>query len=347
MSTLIVPCAGQSSRYPNMRPKYLLTHPNGNAMVTQSLRGIDLKNIDQIYIGVLREHYDKYKFGSRLMRQLEKKLDTIKVKYSILDKPTLSQPETVVKIIEQENIQDQIHIKDCDNYFECMPQNGNNVTVVSLNDLLSVNPSNKSYVQVNDVGQVVNIIEKRVISDKFCCGLYSIDNAKRFCKDYYRILSNTNPKEHSNIYLSTILHYMLYGGYIVNTIEVQNYKDWGTLDDWLQYKKQFQTIFVDLDGILVENSGEYLEPYWGTTKGIQANIDYINALYDQGNQIIITTSRTREFEKETLEQIERCGIKADRILFQTCPRRTIINDFAPSNPYPSCEAINIPRNSML
>ena len=28
MKTLIVPCAGRSSRFPNMKPKYLLTHPD-------------------------------------------------------------------------------------------------------------------------------------------------------------------------------------------------------------------------------------------------------------------------------------------------------------------------------
>jgi len=29
MSTLIVPCGGKSSRYPGMKPKWLLTHPDG------------------------------------------------------------------------------------------------------------------------------------------------------------------------------------------------------------------------------------------------------------------------------------------------------------------------------
>ena len=47
-STLIVPCAGRSSRFPNNRPKWSLTHPNGNLMLTESLFGLELNNYKEI-----------------------------------------------------------------------------------------------------------------------------------------------------------------------------------------------------------------------------------------------------------------------------------------------------------
>ena len=33
MKNLILPVAGQSSRYPNMRPKWLITMPDGKLMI--------------------------------------------------------------------------------------------------------------------------------------------------------------------------------------------------------------------------------------------------------------------------------------------------------------------------
>ena len=50
MKTLIVPMAGQSSRFPNTRPKWMLTHPATNRfMVTESISGINLDFFDKIY----------------------------------------------------------------------------------------------------------------------------------------------------------------------------------------------------------------------------------------------------------------------------------------------------------
>ena len=34
---LLLPIAGRSSRFPNMKPKWLLTHPNGNFMIDESI----------------------------------------------------------------------------------------------------------------------------------------------------------------------------------------------------------------------------------------------------------------------------------------------------------------------
>ena len=50
MKTLVLPIAGQSSRYPDVRPKYLLVHPNGNLMITEAIRGLDLFQFDKILL---------------------------------------------------------------------------------------------------------------------------------------------------------------------------------------------------------------------------------------------------------------------------------------------------------
>ena len=60
MKKLIVPCAGRSSRYPDTKPKYLLTHPDGKIMLEHALIGIDIEQFDQVIITIVKEHDNKY-----------------------------------------------------------------------------------------------------------------------------------------------------------------------------------------------------------------------------------------------------------------------------------------------
>ena len=45
---LILPAAGQSTRFPNTRPKWMLTHPGGNMMVVEAIRGLNLADFESI-----------------------------------------------------------------------------------------------------------------------------------------------------------------------------------------------------------------------------------------------------------------------------------------------------------
>ncbi len=60
MFTLILPVAGRSSRFPNMRPKWLLTMPDGKLMIEKSVEQIDLAVFDRVVIVCLKEHLEKY-----------------------------------------------------------------------------------------------------------------------------------------------------------------------------------------------------------------------------------------------------------------------------------------------
>ena len=48
----------------------------------------------------------------------------------------------------------------------------------------------------------------------------------------------------------------------------------------------------------------------------------------------------------TYLQLEQEGVQYDNIIFDLFhANRTIINDYGTSNPYPTCDAVNIVRNS--
>ena len=57
--SLILACAGKSSRFIG-KPKWLKTCPNGNLMIQECINGLDLENVDNIYITFLKKHIDLY-----------------------------------------------------------------------------------------------------------------------------------------------------------------------------------------------------------------------------------------------------------------------------------------------
>ena len=163
---------------------------------------------------------------------------------------------------------------------------------------------------------------------------------------YFEDLSNWS-KNDNNLFLSDIIKKMIENGIEFKPCEVEDYIDWGTKEDWFEYVRKYKTLFIDLDGTLVKSSGKHTPPYWGETEAIKENVDFVNKLYNTGKvYIIITTARDKEAKEVTLKQLKREGIKYhDIILGLYHSNRTIINDYGTSSPYPTCDAVNIVRNS--
>jgi len=338
---LIIPAAGQSSRFPKMRPKWMLTHPNGNLMLAEAIRGLTFSGLDKIYLTVLAAHLRDFDCLDGIKKQFQQIGLADKLVVIALDQPTQSQPETVARAIEKAKITGPICIKDSDNYFRLAVPSNNFVSVVDLNQVGFINPSNKSYADVNENHFVTNIVEKRVISNFFCSGAYGFEDAQEYLK-YFNALSGLK-----NLYISHIIYQMLLENKAFSAAICSEYSDWGTVKDWNRYKSQFGTLFVDLDGTLIRDSGEYFEPVWGKTESIKENIEAINRLYASGKvQIIITTSRKEEARPLTIQQLEREGLRYHQIIFGlNHGKQIVVNDYSRSNPFKSCDAVNIARDS--
>ena len=136
-------------------------------------------------------------------------------------------------------------------------------------------------------------------------------------------------------------------GKTFSAFSVDNFMDWGTLKEWNRFKSTYSTLFVDIDGTLVKNCSEFFKPLWGDSDPIKENIDKINQMYESGRtKVILTTSRSSKSNKQTRNQLERIGLKYHQIIYDLYhAKRIIINDYANSNPYKSCDSINIKRNS--
>ena len=170
MKNLIIPMGGKSSRFPGMRPKWMLTHPStGNLMCVESVQGINLDFFDKIYFVILNEHEELYNISSAIIKSMEntrlsnKIIDRVNV--TILESSTKSQSETVYEAIKKENIEGFIYIKDSDGYFRCtINSEENQVTYFDLNNIDEINARSKSYIELDSNGTIINMVEKNVIS---------------------------------------------------------------------------------------------------------------------------------------------------------------------------------------
>lgn len=338
---LILPIAGASSRFPNMRPKWMLTHPCGRMMITEAVSKLALDSFTGIVVIGLKALEERYHFEHALRQEFTELSPSTPLEVVLLDTPTRNQPETVARGLIECGLTGPFYIKDSDNRFRDTPQPENSVACIDLHALSMVNASNKSYVTADEHGVLINIVEKQIISSLFCVGGYGFNSAEEYLH-HWNLLKTSD-----NLYVSHIIYAMMLAGSQFRIRTITEYDDWGTLPDWNRYKSQYSTLFVDLDGTLVYNSSQYGSPKWGETSGIEGNIRAVNALYDSGKvQVILTTSRSEGFRAATMAQLTRVGLKYHNILFGMLHgKRVIVNDYAATNPYKSCEAINLKRDS--
>lgn len=341
MTTLILPVAGQSSRFPNMRPKWLLTMPCGSLMLEKSVSKLNLGEYSRVIVVCLKEHIEKYVDYERFIGRLKNNIFN-NIELIVLDEPTQSQSETIAHCIEIGKINGAIFIKDCDNEFNFSSSGKNEIAVIDLNEVGLIDAKNKSYVQSNELHTVFNIVEKQVISNTFCCGGYGFASAQEFFEHYKKL-----SREVSNeIYISHVIYDMILSGETFQAKNAQHYVDWGTKNEYLAYTQQYVTVFCDIDGVLLKNGSAISENGWNT-KPIYENINALKSLQDQGLlYLVVTTSRPASEIKSTLEQLKVAGLTPDNYVFGLPhTKRYLINDYAPTNPYPSALAINLDRNS--
>ena len=347
MNTLIIPCAGKSNRFPNMKPKWMLTHPDGELMIEKAIKGLNTDIFERIIITIVKPHDEKYEAGLILQQVFQ---DNPKIEICLLDDFTASASETVYLTLEKMNVQGAFVVKDSDN---CVKVNlllpiKNSIVGYDLHKHPNItNIPGKSFLIVNEQGIIEDIIEKRVVSNMICLGVYVFEDSELFKKTYLELKTK---KIVGEMFISHVISYILSTKkHIFLLEEAYGYNDWGTLEEWKAEQKKFRTYFVDIDGVLMKNCGKYGSVNWSNNKTtIPENMEVIRDLQKNGGQIVITTSRPEEFRKDLETILKENGIIPYAILMgMNHASRVVINDFAPTNPYPSGIAISVPRNSLI
>ena len=220
--SLIVPAAADNAATPDVMPYVFGLDSSGVMLCVRALQGLNLDVFDNIYITILRKHAERFCVSDLLAMQLRRfGMDNARI--VVLDEPTRSQTETIYRTIRQEGIEGGIFIKDADGYFEGEVRRENAIAIYPMESMPLLDPQHKSYVAVDDMYYVTNMIEKRIIGHHFNAGGSCFENVEDYCA-YYESLSQKSDK----VYVSHIIFQMLLDKKKFRPIEVNRFLDWGS-----------------------------------------------------------------------------------------------------------------------
>lgn len=329
---IIVPCAGLSTRFPNLRPKYLLTDYSGKLMIERALENFKSQKIN---IAILGQHNEQYNAEKKL-----KECFGNGVKVAIIDEPTAGPADTVYKTIEKLNINksSSILIKDCDGYFSNQPKFGNVIYVAKLSKHPKIRTASaKSYTITNEQNIVCSVVEKQIVSDNFCVGSYQFQTAESFINSFESLIGNVSKE----IFVSNIIDHLISKGTIFFESEVEDFVDVGTAEDWFDFNNK-PTYFCDIDGTIIYSKFDSYDNY----EPIKENIEALISELKRGCKVIFCTSRNKKYLEITRRMLDELGFSDCELIMEVHhTKRVLVNDYAKSNPYPSAIAVNLPRDS--
>lgn len=345
MKTLIVPCGGKSTRYPGMKPKWLLTHPDGKLMVVKALEGLPRNAFNRVIITLVKAHAEQYE-AQLILKQAFAGGPPIEI--CQLDDFTRSVTETVYLTLRRMKVSGPFVIKDSDNFVAVdIPADPLNAVVGYdiARDPSVPNICAKSFLVVNGEGTLESVVEKRVVSNLIAVGVYLFASTDVYDTAYAALAAWKG-----ETYISDIIsHLIAQRGQSFEPLLAHSYEDWGTLEEWKAVQRRSRTYFVDVDGVLLKNSGQYGRFNWSNNREVLLdNVRALRELQRQGAQIVVVTARTEDCRQQLEELLHSAGLEPHAIVMGLHhAARVLINDFAPTNPYPSALSISLPRDGQL
>ena len=323
---IIIPLGGVGARFSD----YGFTNPKpiikaaGKEIILRVLDSINVKKKDKIFI-IYNNSLDDYNFQNyfsyyenveliRLNKQTQGPLETV---FSIKDIILFGNDKKVPLLIIDG---DTFYKKDI---IKILRSKKNNSIFFSETNH---NRPIYSYIKINNQGNVIDIKEKKKISNFFNTGAYYFSNTKEFFEKSKKIL-NINKKA----YISDVYKKYLKEKSIVKSIYLKqtDFRVLGTPKELIDFvnentesKKRF---CFDLDNTLVtfpKKKGDYK-----TCEPINKNIIYLNSLKKLGHHIIIYTARRmktfngdiikvkKNIKKLTIKQLKDFNINYDELIF--------------------------------
>ncbi len=300
----------------------------------------------KISVGIQEKHNSEFN-AAKVLNLLAEKLK-IDLSILIIHKLSRGPADTVQQIIINHRLDGPIIVKDADNlvsFPKVITRSKLNFIVTGNLRQFNINDvHSKSFVKLDTKGFIQDIFEKQIVSSEVCLGVYGFSQASDYLKSYEEINAIEIDTE---IYVSMVISNLILQGQLFNRIKATSFTDWGVWARWQDERKKFSTYFIDFDGTIVKNTGRFSNPNWDSEfEPLRENLSHISSLYKEGAQIIITTSRPFRYKGVIKSFLKEWGIIPKHIITDLYhSTRIIINDHAETNPFPSCKAISIPRDS--
>lgn len=329
---IVVPCGGKSSRFPNLRPKYLLTDYSGNLMIQRVVK--QYLDVASVTVVILEEHDQEYGVVAKFREIFGKS-----VKVHALPAPTCGPAETVYAALDDMEAKSPLLVRDSDSFFNHEMVEGNNIFVANLHDYPDLSSvSQKSFTLSNDQDVVLNLVEKRVVSENFCVGGYQFASILDYKLAFERV---TRKRGYVEVFVSHVIDSMISNDVFFKQTQVSDYIDVGTSREWFDFNDR-PTFLCDIDGVILKSKFSYdeeVEPIW-------ENVTVMLEKESYGCKLVFVTSRPEINRDKTIAALSNLGFRDfELVMGLNHSSRVLINDFAPSNPFPSARAINIVRDS--
>ena len=317
---IIILCGGAGTRFNSIYPKPL-NLVMGVPMIYRVINTMhNITSITIIYNTILNQ----YGFKEYLINTFP----TISFEFLTIDFQTRGAAETLylglskLKIYKNENIV----VLDNDNIYEDIDfTNLPNANFIMYNNNLT-GLHHYSFVSINDQHKIINIIERKPISDYICVGGYgfsSIDLCMQYCK---QIILNTHDEEP---YLSKVMKNILEDGFDIEAVYCPKVFSIGTPKDILlnisKISNRKLKVVFDLDNTIVSYPSMYKD--YNTVSIIHHIKSFIDYLKQAGHEVIIYTARNmvtsnnntgkviKNVGQVTLNSLEKLGISYDEIHF--------------------------------
>lgn len=277
----------------------------GKPMLFWLLDNLDLSEIEQVivpYTTVL----DSYSFQT----QLRDRYSHVDFKFIPLNHPTRGAAETVhiaLDNLDDESLERNIMLMDCDTfYFDNIIQKYQNCQFKN-NIFYFIDTQEQaiySYI-THQLGLVVDIAEKKKISDNANCGVYCFESGK-LLKQYCGQLLQAEQTQKGEYYISGVYQLMLKDQTAIGTIRVADFHCVGTPLQLKIFCENYTDIkperfCFDLDNTLVtlpRVAGDYT-----TVEPKEHNINFLKHLKSLGHYIIIYTARRMRTHRGNLGQV--------------------------------------------
>jgi dTDP-glucose pyrophosphorylase len=352
---VLIPMAGAGSRFKvanNHTPKPLLK-VNGKSLIEHSITSL---GIDAEYIFVTRkfENANDNLELSRILQILKPGSKEI-----CINSLTRGASETCLAATAFLDPNDELIITNCDQILNW--NSGDflqNSRKHEINGSILTFPSSDprhSYAALDDNGHVINICEKKSITNNALVGVHYWRRAGDFIRSAQSQIDNLNNNSSKECYISESYNILINEGSKIGCFSVppESFIPLGTPQDVAIYlgktKEYYQekpkTIFCDLDGTILHHYHSYSEMALSNVLVLSKAIDKLNEWDSFGHKIILCTARKESARTLTESQLSSLGIPYDYLLMGlTNGQRVLINDKLNSSDNDRALAVNLITN---
>jgi len=230
---IVIPMAGDGTRFKAAgfdRPKPLI-EVNGEPLYALATKSLPLDQTDRV-VFIIRAAHDP---DGALARDIDARFGRCRPRVVALDRPTEGQSITVLHALPECVPNRPLLVFNCDSSF----RTGFDWAALQADGALATFPDRNprwSFVRRDGAGTVVEVAEKRAISDEACTGAYWFRTAAMF-RDLAEARVNAAAKEAGEYYIAPLYNDMLRHrpGSVV-AFKVDEYHCFGTPADLTCYR---------------------------------------------------------------------------------------------------------------